>query len=103
MVASLHDYVEHYRRHLFRPFAEFSQHKLINELCNLPPLSATTWTQWHQVTWAVLNHFSNGNPTNLPAFAHEPLRRMVTKRTPLVQQLHEGWKALASRMASKIG
>lgn len=103
LVAMLHDYADTFRRHHFRDHAAYSEHDLVRELCGLPPLSAATWKKWHRVTWEVLKHFSRaGDPANHPAFAREPLRRMLGKKTPLVQQLIEGWETLASRMASEI-
>jgi len=102
LVATLHDYADTYRRHPFRRHAAFSPHKLVNDLCNLPPLSAITWPRWHKVTWAVLNHFTKGNPTTHPAFAREPLLHLTRAKTDLVQKVGEGWKARASRMTSEI-
>lgn len=102
LVAVLHDYADTFRRHPFRRHAESSPHELVKDLCNLPPLSAKTWKRWHEVTWAVLNHFTKGNPTTHPAFTREPLLSLAKADTPLVQKIGEGWKALASRMPSEI-
>lgn len=103
LVAVLHDYADTFRRHHFGKHAAYSEHELVRKLCALPPLSADTWKTWHRVTWEVLKHFSRAeDPATHPAFAREPLRRMLAKKTPLVQQLIEGWQTLASRMTSEI-
>ena len=88
LIATLHDYADTFRRHHFGKHAAYSEHDLVRKLCALPPLSADTWKTWHRVTLEVLKHFSRaGDPANHPAFAREPLRRMLAKKTPLVQQL----------------